>query len=217
PDADGELRTTLSQELHRVPGYHGGEVSTSQSFHAFLIWFEAVARSLDGRTTLFNCTEGGAHIRGMEHRPLEEVATAYCREEFEVAPVLDRAASSVDVAPRRASMANHVRGMLDALAPCLELAERCQRLAAGAAKRPKLLHKLQAAERELSGALKPVRFLSLMAQNDILKAQEQASAAKTLEENLEAARLLFSVVERAGDKLRAPLEKALDELSGDAG
>lgn len=210
-DADGDLQTSKKQQLVQVPGYHGGKVWTSHSFKLFLTWFETIARSQEGHTMLFNCTEGGAHIRGMQHRPLADVIAAYVRKEVDVPSVLD-ARTRVDVAARRARMAEHVRGMHGALLPALRQARLCRATAEKAERDPKRLPELQKAEAELSRLLKPIRFLSLIAQGDITAAQQRALEAKTLEENLAAAKTLFDVVERAGQVLRKPLAAALEAL-----
>ncbi len=212
-DADGDLRTTRPQQLQKVAGYHGGLVLTSQSFHSFLIWFETVARSLEGKTMLINATEGGANIRGMQHKPLADVISAYLRDDISVGAVLDRATADFDPGPRRARMRAWIEERVERIRPCLEQASRCRSLARKASRDASGLEDLQKAEADLSRALKPVRFLSLIAQGEIVAAQQRAQEATSLEENLAAAEALFQVVERACRIVHAPLEAALAELA----
>ena len=53
---------------------------------------------------------------------------------------------------------------------------------------------------------------SLLAQGEIMAAQERVMVATSIEENLGAAESLFEVVEQACLALRAPLETAHAEL-----
>lgn len=209
---DGGLRYSRDQGLREVPGYYGGTVPTSESFYVFLRWFEAFAAEHGGRTRLVNCTEGGARIQGMEQRALAEVLASWSEPLPDVGAVLDAAAAGVDLAERRARLGRHVHDMLAALEPCLKLAEECQRLAGAASADPQRLDRLATLERRLSRALRPVRLFSLVAQGEIVAAQEEARLARTLEQNLAAARRLFSVVARAVRELRAPLRAARSAL-----
>jgi len=211
--ADGGKRFTGDQQLLHVPGYHGGTVPTSQAFHTFLVWFETVADSLRGRRTLINATEGGAFIQGMEHRPLAEATESWGPLPEPVGEVLDRRLSAFDAGARRALLAQRVEQMLAALGPCAELARRCRALAHLALDNPRRREELGELESRLTAALRPIRFLSIMAQEDIGAAQEQARRARGLEENLAAARKLFGVVESACGRLQGPLENALRELT----
>jgi hypothetical protein len=210
--ADGDLRVTRRQQLVKVPGYRGGLVLTSGSFRAFLVWFETMARSLEGRVMLVNATEGGANIRGMQHRPLADAMGAYLHEPVRVAVVLDERCARVDAATRRAQGAAMLDRVLADLGPCLDLVTSCKVLANQARRDPGRLERLQETEAELIGALRPLRFLSLLAQGEIVAAQERVLAAQTLEDNLQAAERLFDVVEQACVRLRAPLDAARAEM-----
>ncbi len=211
--ADGGLRYSRDQALREVPGYHGGTVPTSESFYAFLRWFEAFAAEHAGRTRLVNCTEGGARIAGMEQRTLAEMLAGWSAPLPDVGAALDAAVAGLDVAARRERLTGRVRDMLAALEPCLELAGECRRLAGAAAPDRRRLERLAAHERRLSRALAPVRLFSLVAQGEIVAAQEEARVARSLEQNLAAARRLFAVVERAVRELRDPLREARSALA----
>jgi hypothetical protein len=212
PDEDGELQVTRRQQLVKVAGYQGGLVLTSGSFYAFLVWFETMARSLEGRVMLVNSTEGGASIRGMQHRPLSDAISAYVHDAVPVGEILEARAARVDLSLRRARAGAHVERILSDLGPCLDLVTRCKVLAHQARRDPARLVRLQETEVELIRALKPLRFLSLLAQGEIMAAQERVMVATSIEENLGAAESLFEVVEQACLALRAPLETAHAEL-----
>ena len=93
-------------------------------------------------------------------------------------------------------------------------ARRCRELAGSAARDRAKLEELGRAEKELTQALQPVQFFSLVAQEEIVAAQERARLASDLAENLAAASSLFEVVERSARLLRDPLAGALSELKG---
>jgi len=213
PDDDGDWAVTRKQQMVKVAGYRGGLVLTSGSFRAFLIWFETTARSLEGKVMLVNATEGGANIRGMQHIPLADAMSAYLHERISVADVLARRCSSIQVKARRARMLERCEQVLADLAPCLDLVTKCKVLAHQARRDPSRIERLHATEAELVGALRPLRFLSLIAQGEIVAAQERVVAARTLEENLAAAERLFDVVESACLRLREPLEAARSGLA----
>ena len=60
--------------LHFIDGYNGGKVMTKANLLNYLLWFEqsVTAITSSGRRA-FNCTEGGAMIRGFIQRSLAEV------------------------------------------------------------------------------------------------------------------------------------------------
>jgi hypothetical protein len=206
PLADGRLQFTPPQRVLEVPGWAGGTVRTTPQLKAFRDWFEAVAPALAGATRLLNCTEGGAHIRGMEHLPLREVCAGWeCAPEVE--PVLERAARGLDVAARRTRLGAWARRTRAALEECVALARRCRTLA-GAGR----LAELGRAEERLSRALRGAPLVSLVAQDEIVAAREEARAARSVEQNLAAALRLYAVTERAGALLDAPLREALRAL-----
>jgi hypothetical protein len=103
--------------------------------------------------------------------------------------------------------------MIAGLDACVELAARCDKLARRAAREQGALDRLGAEERRLSAALAPVVFVSILAQAKIRAATSKAAAAKTIEQNLAAARELFAVVQGAGKLLRRPLADSRAELA----
>ncbi len=72
----------------RLPGYYGGQVLSQVAFGTYRRWFCRIARDVGSERKLFNCTEGGAFIDGMIHRPLTEFAREFCVDSFSVAEVL---------------------------------------------------------------------------------------------------------------------------------
>ncbi len=65
-----------------LPGYYGGKVATSPDFEVFHRWFVRAAAHYGKDHRLYNCTEGGAFIAGMQHLPLGEVGARELTEPF---------------------------------------------------------------------------------------------------------------------------------------
>lgn len=214
--ADGSVQFTIPQPILEVPGWAGGTVRTTPTLKAFLDWFEAVAGSLHGSPRLFNCTEGGAHIAGLEHLPLAQVAREW-RAKLAAGDILDRARSGFDPAGRRERLARSVRETIRSLEEGLRLADRCRSLAGRSLDQPSRLEELARLEQRLGRALRGARMVSLVAQDEITGAREAARLAPTLDQNLAAAQRLYEVVERAGRLLRAPLREALARLASGSG
>jgi len=63
---------------HRVPGYFGGQVLTNIGLAAFISSFEAIAKGMQDK--LFNCTEGGANIKGFKKLSLHTYLNTRCLE-----------------------------------------------------------------------------------------------------------------------------------------
>ena len=208
PLEDGRLQFTIPQRILEVPGWGGGRVRTTPQLKAFLDWFESVAPSLRGSARVMNCTEGGARIAGMEHLPLR-VASEGWAPLPPIAPALGRARDGFEVPARRAALCAWTRRTSAALAECVRRARRCRALA-GATRVDEA--GLARAERALAAALRAAPLVSLVAQAEIAEAKERARFAHTLQENLSAARELYTVVERAGELLTGPLAAAEQTL-----
>jgi hypothetical protein len=60
--------------LYKLPGYYGGEVITKNDYRVYHGQFEQLAEEINEKTkvSLYNCTEGGANIKGFENIPLIE-------------------------------------------------------------------------------------------------------------------------------------------------
>ncbi len=210
-----ELDQIQADEGHRptqwmeVPGYHGGSVATSVIFQMFLRWFQNAALSEQGNRQLWNCTEGGAFIPGMEHLPLAQaLARLPERLPIDFAAELDRALSGVHRTGRIEKMHRRTEEMLSGMALCVKNARRCREIA----ERPHPdLAKLQRAEQALVQSLQPVLFISLLAQKAIREATEHVGVLNVAE-NLKKTIQLFRVIEKAGELLQPHLERTAAEL-----
>jgi hypothetical protein len=179
-------------------------VRTTAQLKLFLDWFECVAPSLRGTTRLLNCTEGGARIEGMEQVPLARASDGW-EPLAPIAPVLEHARAGIDPAARRRELRRWTQRTLEGLGECVRLARRCRMLAEHS---PGDVHALGRLERKLARSLRSTPLVSLVAQDEIGLAREDARAAGTLAANLGAARRLYAVVEDAGQLLSEPLRAA---------
>jgi tetratricopeptide (TPR) repeat protein len=66
-----------------VEGINGGKVRTNRAFFSDKEYFERIVA--ENPNHYINATEGGAHIRGTEIMPLEEVLERFCQEEQDIA------------------------------------------------------------------------------------------------------------------------------------
>lgn len=67
------FKESLKKGQFKLPGYYGGEVLTKQDYKLYHGQFQELAKDLQKRSSikLFNCTEGGADIKGYENCTLE--------------------------------------------------------------------------------------------------------------------------------------------------
>lgn len=207
PLDDGRLQFVPAQRQLEVEGWSGGRVRTTPQLKAFLDWFENVAPTMSGTTRLVNATEGGARIRNFQHLPLREVSAGWSVP-LAVEPVLERAAEGLDVPARRRALSAWAQSTLRTLEDCARLARRCRTLSAANS-----LHELGRTEKKLSAALRSAPLVSLVAQDEIVRARETARTTTALADNLAAARSLYTVVEKAGALLTEPLRNAWRALS----
>ena len=208
-EVNDELTVTRhkEEEMMTVPAWGGGTVQTSSSLYTFLQWFGAAANSMEER--VFNCTEGGAFIEGMEHIPLKQFLEAEELPAVDIDSILAERAATADIDARRVMMIHAIEEMLERLGTCANEARDCGRLASLALKDAKALEELSRSEKKLSEAIGPLPALSMLAQARIREAQTRAEKAKTLDVNLDAAKDLFRVVIEASDQLKQPLSDAL--------
>jgi hypothetical protein len=192
-------------------GWAGGTVPSSFMFSMFHRWFEEQL-AVGGVGTVYNCTEGGAFIEGMDHRALAEVAPLLTGT-IDVAAELDAVIASVDPVARRRRMAEHLTSYARGLRRAGKLAEKARRLARRVNQSPIVQAELNNVERELSAALKPLVFASMLAQRQIERAEDVAlrdGAARTF---LDASVALFDTLIDVVDHLEPTLRDALARLT----
>lgn len=184
-----------AERVVTLAGWHGDTVPSSFSFAMFHRWFEETLRSVTAHTVL-NCTEGGAWIAGMHHRPLAEVIPEL-RMTVDPKAVLDTAIAAVDRDRRRRALARMLRGHVAKLRRAKRLALHARDLAA----RPGTEHDLQRTERALAATLRSVEFASLVAQREVERALDAAAHHSEHAGYLAASSALFTTVIEVADHL----------------
>jgi hypothetical protein len=181
-----------------VPGYYGQEVPTSTSFAQYRAWFEHVAEQVQGKRTLFNCTEGGAFIAGMDHKPLATVLDSLPNRQIDVGHIL----ADPDLIPARQArfkrMQKRLIEMTHHFSVVAELSKTCLTLVEKAQKRPKYLDRLQVAEAKFKQACKLVPVLNLATQEAIQNVIASSNDIKTTADSLRISKKLYAILnERA--------------------
>ncbi|TMQ16146.1 MAG: DUF115 domain-containing protein [Deltaproteobacteria bacterium] len=203
----------VGERTVELPGWDGGVVPSSFMFSMFHRWFvdqlrgiTAAGGAADPCVTVFNCTEGGAHIAGMEHRPFAEVL-AQLDQPIDVAVELDAAAMTVD-GDRVDRIIDHVTGFLRGLRRSRRLARVARRLIERGNTGPRLA----AVERGLADALAPLAFVSLLAQRELDRAHDVARRPGAEADYLAASASLFDTLIGVLDQVEPALRVALLRL-----
>lgn len=165
-------------------------VPSSFMFGLFHRWF--VERLARVETPVYSCTEGGAAIPGMAHRPFADVIATLPRREL---PRFD------DRVDRRRAFAERFTAYASRLRRIRSLARKA--LDADPAKLARI-------ERALVRALAPMQFISLLAQHEIERAQDIAS--HTGGDYLGASRNLFATLDEVIAHLEPAIRSAISKL-----
>jgi len=167
-------------------------------------WFvDRMTRVTDRR--VYNCTEGGAYIAGMDHRTLADVI-AELPHGVDGRAALDAVVAASDAVARRGAMARHLGKQLRALGRCRTLARRARRRAD--ANDPRLVD----VEAQLTGELRPLRVASLLAQRELERANDRALRPADAATYLAASQQVFDTLLRVLDRLEPSLRSVRAEL-----
>ncbi|HMG24431.1 MAG TPA: 6-hydroxymethylpterin diphosphokinase MptE-like protein [Kofleriaceae bacterium] len=191
-----------------LPGWAGGVVPSSFVFSMFHRWFVDRMRAVNraGGPTVFNCTEGGAHIPGMDHLPFADVLARLDRE-LDISAELDAVAMTVD-GGRHDRIIDHVTAFLRGVRRSRRLARVACRLVERGNTGPRLV----AVERGLAAALAPLSFVSLLAQRELDHAHGVALRAGGEADYLAASAALFDTLIGVLDQIESTLRVALLRL-----
>lgn len=217
---DAQLNNLNTPQLMSLPGYHGGTVQSPSDYFLFHHQFELIAAEI-GRvsphTKLFNCTEGGAFVKGFAHEPLQRVL-----DEHVVGLTLEPVSEllgrpTVATHPDRVGLARgRLQRTLATLADLQRQARQLKRLSQQPHSNAAHLRKLAEREQALRNQLKQVQGFTTIYQDDIDAAVRSAVQAKTLQDNLAASRALYQVVSDGCEHFRPLVQQALLALQPDA-
>lgn len=212
--------TVASERAIELPGWAGGTVPSSFMFTLFHRWFVERMRNVAGVQVL-NCTEGGAFIPGMDHRPLADAIAQIAQTggagpagpgepAVDVAAVLDAAVAGADAA-RTARLVDHLHGHVRGLRRSRRLAGVARTLI----ERGKTGKRLAAIEDQLAAELRPLGFASLLAQREVDRAHEVARRPGAETDYLAASASLLDTLVAVIDRLEPALAAALDRVNTD--
>jgi len=197
-----EAATERAVEL---AAWGGGSVRSSFMFALFHRWFVDRMKHV-AATTVYNCTEGGAYIDGMQHVPLARVAPSLDTS-IDITEVIQGVA--VDREARTRRLTDHLRGFVAGLRRCRALARVARRLIERGETGPRL----ERVERALAVTLRPLEFASLLAQREVERAHDVARRAGSTMEFLGASSRLLATLDGVVDQLEPALASAIDRLA----
>jgi hypothetical protein len=188
------------EEVFKLPGYYGGEVISKVDYVIYHAEFERQAESAQEANPdlrLYNCTEGGAMIKGFENISLKEMAAqinADCPTQMDIAGAIQTCLQNVDKNGRRKILKARLNSVKASLQDSYRLANRCQQIAVKPNPNPRMLSTLSQLEKELITAIKNSSFISISMQNALEKAILLASKSTTMQENLNASLALYDLI-----------------------
>ncbi|HEY4176520.1 MAG TPA: 6-hydroxymethylpterin diphosphokinase MptE-like protein [Kofleriaceae bacterium] len=173
----------VAERIIELPGWHGDKVPSSFMFGLYHRWFIDKMRTVTD-TAVFNCTEGGAWIEGMQHVPFADVKIA---STVDAQKVLADTIARIDAPARRTKVAKHLEKQLVHMRRARTLAKHAQTLIARNASERELVR----TERALVKAVAPVNFATMLAQREVDRAFEVAAHDGNAGDYLAASRALF--------------------------
>jgi Protein of unknown function DUF115 len=214
--------SAAAERAIELPGWSGGVVPSSFMFSLFHRWFVEQMRAVTG-VQVFNCTEGGAFIAGMDHRPFAEVIAQIERAAqregaaggapgdagvLDVAGALDEVDASI-AAARGARLAEHFAGHVRGLVRSRRLARVARKLI----QRGNTGNRLGHVEQALAAELRPLGFASLLAQREVDRAHDVARRPGAEADYLTASAALLDTLIDVIDRLEPALAAALAHMA----
>lgn len=206
------------EEVFMLPGYYGGEVVSKVDYVVYHAEFERQAQSAKEANPdikLYNCTEGGAMIKGFENMSLKALAeqiNAEMSEAPNVRATLQACLENVDVKGRRKFLKARLLSVKTSLQESYSLANRCQQIAVKTNPNPQLLASLSQLEKALITAVKNSSFISISMQNALEKAILLTSKSKTMQENLNASLALYDLIINEAPRILARVNAAIGKM-----
>ena len=206
------------EQIELLPGYYGGMVQTKRDYVMFHSEFQNHAETenkKDKPTKLFNCTEGGAFIRGFKHIPLiDAIATIDSpgQRTVDTKASIKNIRAALDVPRRKKLLLDRLYHVKSSLLQCQKLTVRCAKLALQLQKSSANIATLSKVEGDLARAVQGSAFLALANQAEIQNAVQLGSRAKTLKQSLSASKILHTLVLRESPKVLLLVEAAITQL-----
>lgn len=214
---DAQLNNRTAPKLMTLPGHQGGTVQTPSDYFLFHHQFELIAQSIAAShpgVKLCNCTEGGAHIQGFEHLPLQQVLQAQVLggPDSDWVAVQDAHDSDALRQQRISSARSHLDAIRKAVDASERQADKCRRLTLRPNGSAAFIQQLDAEEKRLRSLIRSIKGFSTVFQDQIDAALQAAASAQSLPANLAASRELYAVVGQGCAFIRPLVVQALAEL-----
>ena len=206
-----------------LPGYYGGCVRSPSDYYMFHFHFEQIAEAVaasDRDTLLYNCTEGGAYIKGFQHAPLREVAAAHMASPLEFSVGALAPNEEMPENRRRQNLARvklNLESSLKAIDDSLRQAAICDRLTQKSRNGNNFIKVLGGEEKKLRKLISNIKGFSIMHHSEIDSALKMSAQATSLSENLRASRLLYAVIRQGCTYIRPLVEEALSSIESSSG
>ena len=184
-----------------VRGYYGGEVPTSLDFAKYRTWLEHTVAQTNGQCSLFNCTEGGAFIAGMDHKPLAEVLATLPDRGLNVDGILNDPGLIPTQQARQQRMYAHFAQMTQDLGKAVDLSKKCLRLIDKTLKKPHMGGKLKTVEAAFKETAKRLPVLTLATQEAIKNMAANKGDIKTNQDALRMGKQLYTMLHEKASEL----------------
>jgi len=196
-----------------LPGYYGGTIKSRPLFALFMRWLESATAACEEGVEVFNCTEGGVHIQGMQHIPLAEAVLRLSNRELDVAGMCAAATQNTDLLTRSEEfrdLLNHIEQALQRMMALLDkLGEQVERARGD----PKEFNELIAMERLLDGNSDAMVMLSMYRQKALMEMVESRASLTGTEEIIESSVALYGILREATEGVRKFALEALNRLN----
>lgn len=206
------------EEVFMLPGYYGGEVVSKADYAIYHAEFERQAESAKEANPdiqLYNCTEGGAMIKGFENMSLKAFAekiNAEIPEPLPVRSLLQNCLANVNVNNRRKILKARLMSVKSSLQESYSLGNRCRQIALKPQPNPQQLASLSKLEKELIAEVKNSSFISISMQNALEKAVLLASKSTTMQDNLNASLAMYDLIIHETPRILARVNATLDKM-----
>lgn len=201
-----------------LPGYYGGTVNSKYDYAMFHDEFERIAtamKDLENPSKLFNCTEGGAYIKGFEHIPLLAIVEELEKKDNPL-PERDKLFGEIFKSVNKCDRLKRIEIVLSetklSLKTSLALATECNALALKVEKGQKTKEQLSEREHELMRELKNSNFISIAIQKEISNILRMNASATTLQQNLNISKQLYQLVLREIKKIQPYVLNSLNQV-----
>ena len=196
-----------------VPGHFDQDVPTSLTFAKYLSWFEDIAGQVNEKVSLYNCTEGGALISGMTHKPLSEVLSTLPDRALDVDQVLNDASLLSNQQARQDRMHAHLLQMTIDLGKAAALSKECLRLLGKIRKKPQMMPRLQKADAEFKQTLARVPVLGIATQEVLKNAAASRSQATSPNDVLNANKKMYSILSDRASRLHREAKVVCEQFA----